>query len=156
MLFRSLLGSQIEFEAAQPHLDDLATRLDAYCPSGVGKKGSVPLSERELEGVCREGSRWALKKGYASEQDLRRTEEQGTLKGADPDKVSPRAKQRGAGQVGTLGAGNHFIEVDMVDAIFNEDAALQVGLSSGQIVVDRKSTRLNSSHSQQSRMPSSA
>ncbi len=130
-----LLGSRIEYEAAEPHLDDLATRLDAYCPSGVGKKGTVPLSASELEAVCREGARWTLKKGYASDQDLRRTEEQGTLDGADPEKVSPRAKQRGRPQLGTLGAGNHFIEVDVVDQVFFPEAAGAMGLQEGCLVV---------------------
>jgi tRNA-splicing ligase RtcB len=130
-----LLGSQIEYEAAEPHLDELATMLDAYCPSGVGKKGTVPLSASELDAVCREGARWAVKNGYASEQDLRRTEERGTLAGADPEKVSPRAKQRGRPQLGTLGAGNHFIEIDVVDQVFFPEAARQMGLQESFLVV---------------------
>jgi tRNA-splicing ligase RtcB len=79
-----LLGSAIELEAVEPHLDELASVVNAYCPSGVGKAGTVPLKERELEEICREGSRWALKRGYASEMDVRRTEEGGRLEGADP------------------------------------------------------------------------
>ena len=81
----------------------------------MGKKGFLRLSEVELNQVCREGSRWALKSGYANEVDVRRTEEGGCLEGANPNTVSKRAKERGRPQVGTLGAGNHFIEVDIVD-----------------------------------------
>ena len=89
----------------------------------------------ELDRVCIEGSRWALRHGYASEADLRRTEENGRLDGADPSKISKRAKERGRQQLGTLGAGNHFIEVDVVDQVFNQPAAQAMGLISGYLVV---------------------
>ena len=130
-----LLGSQIEYEAVKEHLDDLATAINRHCPSGVGKKGSLRLSQDDLERVCQEGARWALKKGYATEADLRRTEEFGRLEGADPGKVSPRAKERGRPQLGTLGAGNHFIEVDIVDQVFDFEAAHAMGLEEGNLVV---------------------
>jgi tRNA-splicing ligase RtcB len=130
-----LLASQIEFEAARPWMSDLATALDHYCPSGVGEKGALRLSEEELDKVCREGSRWALKQGYATEADVRRTEEGGRLEGADPSKVSKRAKERGRPQLGTLGSGNHFIEIDVVDQIFDPQAAQVMGLQEGNIVV---------------------
>ncbi|MFQ5615653.1 MAG: RtcB family protein [Anaerolineales bacterium] len=130
-----LLASKIEYEAAEKHLDGLATMLDQYCPSGVGKKGTVPVSEKELDQVCRDGARWALRNGYATEMDVRRTEEGGRLDGADPAFVSKRAKQRGRPQLGTLGAGNHFIEVDIVDQIFDEEAAQAMGLREGNLVV---------------------
>src|SRR5512139_4137033 len=112
-----LLASQIPFEAASPYLSDLASALDHLCPSGVGTKGHIRLNDKELDQVCREGSRWALKGGYASEADLRRTEEGGVLEGADPIQISQHAKERGRPQIGTLGAGNHFIEVDLVDQV---------------------------------------
>lgn len=130
-----LLGSQIELEAVQPLLSDLASALNRHCPSGVGGKGSVRLSEAELDSLCREGSRWAKKQGFATEADLRRTEEQGCLEGADPDKVSKRAKDRGRPQLGTLGAGNHFIEVDVVEQIFDLQAAQVMGLAEGMLAV---------------------
>jgi tRNA-splicing ligase RtcB len=126
-----LLGSEIPFEIAQSVLPDLAAAFDHYCPSGVGTKGSLQLSQAELDQICVQGARWALKKGMASEQDLRRTEEGGVLDGADPGKVSPRAKQRGLPQMGTLGSGNHFIEVDVVDQIFDRTAADAMGLREG-------------------------
>jgi len=130
-----LLGSAIEYGAVRQHLDDLATALNQYCPSGVGSKGAVRLTESELNQVCEHGSQWAQKKGYATEQDLRRTEERGCLDGADPARVSKRAKERGRSQLGTLGAGNHFVEVDVVDRVFAEDAASVLGLREGCLVV---------------------
>jgi tRNA-splicing ligase RtcB len=130
-----LLASQIEFEAAKPHLSDLATALDRFCPSGVGKKGHLRLKSAELDRVCREGSRWALRNGYASDADLSRTEENGCLQGADPTKISKRAKDRGRPQLGTLGAGNHFIEIDVVDKVIHTEAANVMGLLEGNLVV---------------------
>jgi tRNA-splicing ligase RtcB len=130
-----LLASQVSFDLAEPHLDDLATALNRHCPSGVGTKGAIRMSDDELERVCRAGARWALKPGYANEADLRRTEEGGRLEGADPSKVSQRAKERGRPQLGTLGAGNHFIEVDVVEQVFDTHAAQVMGLQEGCLVV---------------------
>ena len=123
-----LLASSIDFESARGEMDSLATLLNKYCPSGVGKEGAIQLSLKELDQVLGEGSRWALKNGYATEADLARTEEMGSLDGADPNKVSERAKTRGREQIGSVGAGNHFIEVDVVDQIFDEEAANVMGL----------------------------
>jgi tRNA-splicing ligase RtcB len=130
-----LLASRIPAESAAPQLADLASALYAHCPSGVGVKGNVPLSKKELERVCREGAEWALKQGFATRQDLERTEESGRMPGADPDAVSERAKDRGRGQLGTLGAGNHFIEVDRVDQIFDAEAARTMGLEQGMLAL---------------------
>jgi tRNA-splicing ligase RtcB len=130
-----LLASRISYDSAEPFLDRLASALNHYCPSGVGEKGVLRISEAELDQVCREGSRWTLKHGYAGEADLRRTEEGGRLEGADPAKVSQRAKERGRPQLGTLGAGNHFIEVDVVDQIFDPLAARVMGLEQGNLVL---------------------
>ena len=126
-----LLGSQIEVGAVAAELEDLAQALNRHCPSGVGKSGHYRLNENELEEVMRDGARWMLKKGFATEADLQRSEEFGRMPGADPEKVSKRARQRGRDQIGTLGAGNHFIEVDVVDAIYDEDAAQAMGLREG-------------------------
>lgn len=126
-----VLASEIDYDSAKPYLPDLATTLYRNCPSGVGTKGSVPLSPSELEKVCREGSRWALAQGYATPEDLSRTEEFGCLEGANPEQVSQRAKERAKGQLGTLGAGNHFLEVDVVEEIFDAEAAAVMGLHQG-------------------------
>jgi tRNA-splicing ligase RtcB (3'-phosphate/5'-hydroxy nucleic acid ligase) len=130
-----LLGSHISLDSARPFLDELATALNQHCPSGVGEKGAVRLSESELEAVCRQGSRWALKQGFASQADLRRTEESGCVEGADPGKVSRRARERGRPQLGSLGAGNHFIEIDLIDQVFDPAAASVMGLEQGNLAV---------------------
>jgi tRNA-splicing ligase RtcB len=130
-----LLSSRIPLEQVEKSLSDLATALDAHCPSGVGVSGSVRLTIKELERVCREGSGWALKNGYAQEQDILRTEENGCISNALPSAVSARAKQRGRTQLGTLGAGNHFIEVDLVEEIFHPQAAEAMGLREGSLAV---------------------
>lgn len=130
-----LLASRITLEQAHPLMDDLATALYANCPSGVGVGGSVHLTVKQLEKVCREGSRWALDNGYAQNEDLGRTEEHGRIEGALPGKVGDRAKKRGKDQLGTLGAGNHFIEIDVVDAVFRSDAAEAMDLQEGMLVL---------------------
>ncbi len=130
-----LLASQIELDKVSSELDDLAMSLNHHCPSGVGVSGHYWLNQNELEQVMRQGAQWALKKGFASEADLARTEEFGSIHGADPDKVSQRARQRGSNQIGTLGAGNHFIEVEVVDKIFDEEAASVMGLREGNLTL---------------------
>jgi tRNA-splicing ligase RtcB len=130
-----LLSSSIKYETVQAQLDGLASALDHYCPSGVGTKGNVRVKEQELEAVCREGSSWALKNGFATHADLEHTEERGSLDGADPQTVSKRARERGREQIGTLGAGNHFIEVDRVEQVFDKKAAGVMGLAEGNLAV---------------------
>ena len=124
-----LLSSVIPYEQAEPYLDHLASALDHYCPSGMGTKSGLKLTVAELDQVCRKGAAWALKKGMATPLDLLRTEEGGVLPGADPGKVSPRAKERGSTQLGTLGSGNHFLEIEVVDEIYDPVAAQVMGLS---------------------------
>ncbi len=130
-----LLASHIPLDQVAPQLDALASALNQHCPSGVGGKGTVSLSESELDAVCRQGAGWALKKGFATEADLRRTEESGCVDGADPAKLSPRARQRGRPQLGSLGAGNHFIEIDLIEQIFDVKAATVMGLEPGCLAV---------------------
>jgi tRNA-splicing ligase RtcB len=130
-----LLASHISVEDVQPYLNDLATALYQNCPSGVGSEGSVPLNAKDLDEVLESGSEWALKKGYARQEDLRRTEEYGRLKAADASTISKRAKDRGKSQLGTLGAGNHFIEVDRIAEVYDAAVADKLGLFPEQIVV---------------------
>jgi tRNA-splicing ligase RtcB (3'-phosphate/5'-hydroxy nucleic acid ligase) len=130
-----VLASEIEYKAAKPYLSELASTLYRNCPSGVGEKGSLPLSLKELDRVCRQGGRWAIAHGYADEDDLARTEEFGCLEGADPAQTSRRAKERGKDQLGTLGAGNHFLEVDVVERVFDPEAAEVMGLHEGCLAV---------------------
>jgi tRNA-splicing ligase RtcB (3'-phosphate/5'-hydroxy nucleic acid ligase) len=130
-----LLASSIELEAANPHLVELATLLDNYCPSGVGMKGVIQLNLPELERLMRQGSNWALKNDYATESDIIHTEENGCLDSADPSKVSQRAHERGMEQIGSLGAGNHFVEVDLVESILDPDIAAVFGLHENCLAV---------------------
>jgi tRNA-splicing ligase RtcB len=130
-----LLRTDLAYEEARPHLDKLASALNQLCPSGVGQGGHLNLSRAEVESVCRDGARWALKEGYAEQDDLDRTEESGRLEGADPMEVSQRALDRGRDQVGTLGSGNHFIEIDWVEKVFHPEAAQAMGLEEGNLVL---------------------
>jgi len=130
-----LLASHLDAEQVAPHLDDLASAIYANCPSGVGKGGQVKLKPGELDEIMEKGARWAVRRGYGTEVDLERTEENGCLAGADAAKVGARARDRGQDQVGTLGAGNHFIEVDRVEHVADEALAGRIGLSLGQVVV---------------------
>lgn len=130
-----LLSTRIRREEAEEHLDNLATALYRHCPSGVGEGGTVPLSQAQLETVCRQGSQWAVKNGYGQNQDVERTEENGQILAADPSHVSPRAMKRGRPQLGTLGAGNHFIEIEVVDEVYHQEAARELGLVQGALTV---------------------
>lgn len=130
-----LLSSFIDAGEAAPYLQNLALALNRFCPSGVGSEGLVRLSSADLDQVLKTGSRWALKNGYASEVDILRTEESGCMEGAVPKNVSDRAKKRGITQLGSLGSGNHFIEVDIVDQVFNSEAARVMGIQIGCLVV---------------------
>jgi tRNA-splicing ligase RtcB len=105
-------------------------------PAGVGKGGILQLSRRVLEDVCLKGAEWAVDNGYGTRVDLERTEEYGRMKSADPGYLSKRAIERGIPQLGTLGAGNHFLEIQRVDRIYDPDVAKTFGINSlGQILV---------------------
>ncbi|MGA2489821.1 MAG: RtcB family protein [Anaerolineales bacterium] len=130
-----LLASSIQAKAAAPYIDTLATLLNQSCPSGVGREGVINLNLPELEHLMREGSLWALRKGYATESDLARTEENGCLEEANPAKVSERARARGRTQIGSVGAGNHFVEVDSVETVLDPKTAAIFGLQEGCLVV---------------------
>jgi len=130
-----LLASKVEHGAVRDAVNDLASALDAACPSGVGRGGRLTLNERDLEHICLEGGEWARAAGYGTDSDTARTEEGGVLDGADFSEISRRARDRGRPQMGTLGAGNHFIEVEVVDEIFDHEAARVMGLEAGCLTV---------------------
>jgi len=130
-----LLSSEMEEEEVKPFISDLATSLQQHIPSGVGVGGFLKVSDKEIDEVLESGAKWALRKGMARKEDLVHTEEEGTMPGARADKVSARAKKRGRGQIGTLGAGNHFAEIDVVDEIYDETIAQAFGLFPGQVVL---------------------
>jgi tRNA-splicing ligase RtcB len=105
-------------------------------PAGVGSEGAIAkLSERDLDEVLRDGAAWAVRHGYGEPDDLEHTEAAGCLPGADPRALSRRARERGAPQLGTLGSGNHFAEVQVVDEVFDERAARAFGLAPGLVTV---------------------
>jgi tRNA-splicing ligase RtcB len=130
-----LLGTHLERDEVAPYLEDLTAALYRTCPSGVGGKGRERVSERELNELAVQGAKWALRRGLARQEDLTHTEEGGCLPGADPGRVSARAKERGRPQVGSLGAGNHFLEIDVVEEIYEQDVARAFGLFENQIAV---------------------
>jgi tRNA-splicing ligase RtcB len=119
----------------QPLLASLVNALYQNIPSGVGSKGPLKLSIKEEKRVLKEGSRWAVRQGFGEEEDISHTEDNGCLPGADPELVSSRALERGRKQLGTLGSGNHFLEVGVVDKIFDPPVAEVFGLFEGQITV---------------------
>jgi tRNA-splicing ligase RtcB (3'-phosphate/5'-hydroxy nucleic acid ligase) len=129
------LGTRLDIEDVRPHLAHLADALYRHLPSGVGVKGTLHINKSELDEILRDGSKWALREGFAREADVAHTEEDGRMAGADPAKVSRSAKERGLGQVGTLGSGNHFAEIDVVTEIFDCAAADALGLHRGQVAL---------------------
>ncbi|MBP1929299.1 tRNA-splicing ligase RtcB [Methanolinea mesophila] len=113
----------------------LIERLFKAVPTGVGAKSTLRLSTKELEAMLLKGSAWAVDQGYGTAKDIVRCEEQGQMKSADPSAVSAKARQRGMPQSGTLGSGNHFLEVQEVREIYNPPAAARMGLSVGQVCI---------------------
>jgi tRNA-splicing ligase RtcB len=130
-----LLASDLSVEDVRQKLDELLTQMFHDIPCGTGKSGILDLSFEQLDEVLKEGARWAVQNGYGTPEDLNHMEEQGRMMKADPAAVSKRAKQRGRDQLGTLGSGNHFIEVQYVKEIYDEVAAEGFGLKLNQIVV---------------------
>lgn len=130
-----LLCSPFHFDELKDRIKDLTNQMGRDVPSGVGRGGALQLSERELDRVLNSGMRWALKNGYASQADLDATEENGCFREAQAEFVSSEAKKRGADQLGTLGAGNHFVELQKIAAIGDTRAAEKFGLFMGQLCV---------------------
>ncbi len=128
-----LLSTKLSYDEIKDYLSILATTINQYCPSGVGVDSNLTLSKNELVEACVKGAKWAKSAGYASREDILHTEANGCLDGADPSKLSERALSRGRTQLGTLGGGNHFIEVDIVAKVFDQEAASVMGLYPGKI-----------------------
>jgi len=131
-----LIATDLLREQMRGKVDRLADELFANLPSGVGGAGMRQLTVGEMREVMTRGAAWAVEDGYGFEEDLEVTEEQGCLAGANPDTVMPNAIQRGMKQLGSLGSGNHFCEVQYVDHIYDEEAAKALGIGRpGQIVI---------------------
>jgi tRNA-splicing ligase RtcB len=120
----------------RPKLKDLVNGLFSSIPSGVGSEGTVKLTKSELDELLVEGVHWAIDRGYGWKDDAEVCEEGGKIVGADPAKISETARKRGAPQLGSLGSGNHFLEIQKVDKIFDERAAESMGINKeGQLTV---------------------
>jgi len=131
-----LIRTDLTEEEVRPRLQELINQLYREVPSGVGSEGKIRLDERELDRVLLQGARWAVERGYGWPEDLDVIEEGGAMKGADPDRVGARAKKRGAPQLGTLGSGNHFLEIEVVEEIYDPEAARVMGIEQvGQILL---------------------
>ena len=113
----------------------LATQLYQDIPAGLGSEGAISLSKRQINEIPIKGARWAVENGFGLFEDLDFIEDNGMVKNANPDKVSSRAKEREKNQVGTLGSGNHYLEVQYVEKIYDENIASIFGLTKNQIVV---------------------
>ena len=130
-----LLGTALRADAIADRMEALVDALYAAIPTGVGARGELTLDASALDRVLARGAAWAVKAGYGDAEDLTRIESGGSLEGAAPDSVSAHARERGRRQLGTLGSGNHFLEVQTVEVVYDERAASALGVSEGQVTV---------------------
>jgi len=129
------LTTGITAEDIEPVKHELADRLAAKIPAGVGSTGKLHLNSKEMDNMLTGGAQWAVERGYGTKEDLLRIEARGCVSGADPAQVSDYAKKRQQDQVGTLGSGNHYLEVQHITEIYDKPAATVFGLGKGQVVV---------------------
>lgn len=129
------LRTNLYWHDVLPHSEALGNALFASIPAGVGVEGKISLSEKELNNVMTEGAVWALKQGYGQQEDLIYVEEHGKMAGAAPENVSELAKKRQRGEMGTLGSGNHYLEIQVVEKILDAAAANAYGLFVGQVLI---------------------
>ena len=131
-----LLRTNLYEPEVRAKLEQLLTELFVNVPSGLGSTGKIRAGKKEIDDILSLGARWAVKRGFGTEDDLEVTEEKGCLAGADPDKVSTKAKERGSQQPGTLGSGNHFLEVEAVEEIYESGIARVMGVEEvGQVLL---------------------
>jgi len=130
-----LIKTNLTEEDVKSKMKEIVDALFKNVPSGVGSKGKIRLQEGQIDDVLDNGAEWAVENGYGWESDLEFLEENGKMEAADSDKVSDKAKKRGIPQLGSLGSGNHFLEVQKMDKIFDESTAKVFGIEEGQIVV---------------------
>ena len=131
-----LLRSKLHFKYVSKYIQDLVGMLYSTIPTGVGSKGLIRLNPRDLQrGPLSKGAEWAVSAGYGESEDTERSESGGRLDDVDPEAISDKALERGSAQLGTLGSGNHFVEIQYVDEIFDKAAAHAFGLFQGQVTV---------------------
>ena len=130
-----LVKTELEADKIRGRVKELVDVLFSRVPTGVGSTGKIKVGAKEEKNIMTKGARWAVEKGYGTQEDLLHTEEEGAIEGADPSMVSDRAYKRGSDQSGTLGSGNHFLEIQVVDEIYNTDIAEKLGIRKGQVTV---------------------
>jgi len=130
-----LVRTNLHQEEVRAQLKQLVDQVFRDVPCGAGGTGHIQLNDKELREVLHRGARWAVEQGMGVDEDIECSEENGRLEGADADQVSSRARERGRPQLGTLGSGNHFLEIQYVQKIFHPEAARAMGLEEGQVVV---------------------
>ncbi|MFH1458604.1 MAG: intein-containing RctB family protein [Candidatus Omnitrophota bacterium] len=130
-----LVRTNLALEDVKDKIEDIVYALFNNVPSGVGSKGEIRVSAREERKILVKGSKWAVEQGFGTADDLECTEENGAMQGADPDAVSERAYERGKAQSGTLGSGNHFLEVQVIDQLYDQKLCDEFGLDLGQVTV---------------------
>jgi len=130
-----LVKTNFQYDEIKNKIKDLVYALFSDIPAGVGSKGDIRVSPREEREILVKGSKWAVEKGYGTQEDLECTEENGAIQGADPEAVSDRAYERGKAQSGTLGSGNHFLEIQAIDQLYDRDLCDEFGLTLGQITI---------------------
>lgn len=130
-----LVKTNLRYDEIKDRIEKIVARLFSDVPAGLGSKGDIRVSAKEERQILVKGARWCVEQGYGVEADLEATEENGEIKGADPSGVSDRAYERGKAQSGTLGSGNHFLEIQAVEQVFDRGAADRLGVSEGQVVL---------------------
>jgi len=130
-----LISTDLTYQELKPKLREITARLFEAIPAGVGSKSRLRVTDTELRTVLTEGAKWAVDNGYGMLEDLEHIEENGRMQGAQPDKCSHKAFERGRPQLGTLGSGNHFLEIQKVEQVFDEATAKTLGIKEGNITV---------------------
>jgi len=130
-----MLKTNFQYDEIKNKIKDLVYVLFSDIPSGLGSKGDIRVSAKEEKEILVKGAKWAVEKGYGTQEDLECTEEYGAIQGADPLAVSDRAYERGKAQSGTLGSGNHFLEIQVIDQLYDRDSCDAFGLNLGQITI---------------------
>jgi len=130
-----LVKTNLQYDDIKEKIKDLTYALFSDVPAGVGTKGDIRVTAKEEKQILVKGSKWAVEQGFGTEEDLECTEENGAIEGANPEAVSERAYERGRAQAGTLGSGNHFLEVQVIDQLYSRDLCDEFGLDVGQVMV---------------------
>ena len=130
-----LIATNMRQEDIVPKISGIMNEILRRIPAGVGSRSSVRLTGREMQEVLTEGARWAVDRGFGFEEDLESIESEGAIPGADPSSASKEAYERGADELGTVGSGNHFVELEVVDKVYNEELAKTLGVEEGQVLI---------------------